>query len=83
VGTFLDDISSDLADRFGGVVTQIEELMESNGGDALFRRFQKSYARLGVEDIMAVQNSMGHREGEEKPCKVCREMAKQELRLDG
>lgn len=83
MATFLDDISADISDRFGGVVTQIEELMESNNGDALFRRFQKSYAKLQVEDIMAVQNSMGHTEGEETPCKVCREMARQELRLDG
>ena len=82
MGTFLDDISADITDRFSGVVENITELMESNSGDALFRRFRASYAKLSVEDIAAAQNALGHIEGESTPCRGCRLMAQKELELD-
>jgi hypothetical protein len=82
MATLLESLSEDLADRFSGAVKTIEELMDANSGDTLFRRFKAAYATLPVEDIVAVQKALGHSEGETEPCKVCREMAKQELALD-
>lgn len=83
MATLMDELSKDMADRFSGAVKTVEELMDSNSGDVLFRRFKQNYARLSVEDIVAVQKSLGHADSEENPCKVCREMASQELALDG
>ena len=79
--SFIDDLVLDISDRTGGAITGISNLVEQDTRTVLLRRFRRSYRNLSVEEVIGIQNTLGHTKAEQKPCKVCQIMATEEFHL--
>lgn len=66
---------------YGIAMREVQSLAQHDSKEALLRRFSKNYDTMNVEEIMAVQRALGHKDTEEKPCKACRIMARREYEL--
>lgn len=81
MGTFIDDAVTDITGRISGAMEGMYRLVEQDSKVALLRRFRRSYGKLSVGEIMGIRDTLGHAQGEQQPCKVCRIMATEEFRL--
>ncbi len=79
---FLDSMAEELD---GIVQAGFKDVIDRVGSgaeeDALLRRFEANYGKLGLDDLLQVQNLAGHDPAETTPCKVCKIIAKKEQQL--
>ncbi len=78
---FFNDMGEDLAPIVKMAMKELQDFFGANGHDALLRRFKANYDTLSLEDIGAIHAAMGHEDSEERPCKICKIMAAEEVRL--
>jgi len=79
---FFEDTSEDISPIVIAALRKVEEFLVSNGHDNLMRRFQSQYDKLSIDDLAEIQIALGHQDGEDSPCKVCKIMAAKEVQLD-
>ena len=77
----IDDITRNMVDRTGGMITGISSIVEQDSQTVLLRRFKRSYGNLSVEETIGIRDSLGHKKAEQEPCRICRIMATEEYRL--
>ncbi len=78
---FFNDMGDDLAPIVKAAMKELKDFFGSNGHDALLRRFKSQYDTLSLEDISAIHGALGHQDNEVMPCKICKIMAAEEVRL--
>ncbi len=78
---FFNDMGDDLAPIVKAALKEIENFFGSNGTDSLMRRFKGMYATLSLDQIAAIHQTLGHQDNEAIPCKACKIMAAEEVRL--
>lgn len=62
-------------------LAEVRQRTVEDNSKALLRRFRANYATLTPEQIGAVQQTLGHEDTEERPCKICRLIAQKEFDL--
>ncbi len=78
-------LDKDILEDMVSVVEQSFELLDTqlsyNTDETLMRRLSTHYDTLTVEQVAAIQQATGHKDGEDKPCKVCKLIARKEYDL--
>lgn len=77
----IDDLAKGMADRAGGAIAGMTNLISDSTDTVLMRRLRVSYPKLAMEEVLAIRDSLGHEHAEARPCKTCRMMAQQEFDL--
>ncbi len=78
---FFSNMGEELTPIVKAALKEVEDFFGSNGMDSLMRRFRSQYDTLTLEQIAAIHQALGHQDDEENPCKACKIMAAEEVRL--
>jgi hypothetical protein len=79
--TLSDHIAAEVERVYGFALKEVLSFSHQDSKDVLLRRFSAHYDTLSIEEIMTLRQGLGHQDGEEKPCKACRIIAKKEFDL--
>lgn len=74
----IDGIVDRSADILRRSLQIVDEMVTEDTDAVLLRRFQRNYASLTLEEVVAIRGTLGHTDGEKDPCRVCRIMAVKE-----
>ena len=76
----LDNIADEISTIVQAGFREVRERTSQGGQDVLLRRFRSQYGTLSLEEITAIQDALGHEDGESNPCQVCRISAQEEFK---
>ncbi len=79
--TFLDLVTDEMEAVLRVGMHEIFQLTVEQGTDTLTRKFAKLYPELSVEELVTIQDALGHKLGESEPCKACKITARKEFEL--
>ena len=78
--TMIDFLAEEVGRISKAAFNDVQERTAQKGTDALLRRFRSLYGRLSMDEITAIQEALGHQDGEDPPCKACKVMAQEEYK---
>ncbi len=80
---FIDEVTKEVSFILQqGLGIALEGVRTKKQDDSLLRRLSKNYDNLSVEDVVAIRQATGHKDGEDTPCKACKTLAKTEMSLE-
>ncbi len=74
-------IMSDVVKLVEPTMAIMTDLTAQDSRKALLRKFKENYATLDLMTITRARSALGHKETEDKPCEVCRFIARKEISL--
>lgn len=77
----IDEVSAEISRIVQIGFLDVRERLAQDTNEILLRKFRANYAKMNLEEILAVQQVSGHEDAEKTPCKACNIMAQQELKL--
>lgn len=78
---FTDMVMENVVGVVGDALDQFRTLTAENRRKTLLKKLSQNYEALDIATIMRAKVAMGHKDGEEKPCEVCRLIARKEIEL--
>ena len=65
----------------GAGLAEVRELTIEDKQNTLLRQLRSKYDTLSIDQILEIQASLGHQQGEVNPCKACKIISQKEYRL--
>ncbi len=79
--SFIEDITNQVVELVGAGMGFVDDEVAGDVTKSILKKLRKNYATMSLEETLQIWDSMGHRSDETPPCKVCKEIAKQEFKL--
>ena len=77
----VDLITEEITRIAGMSLAEVRERTTEDKQNVLLRQLRSKYDRLSIDQILEIQASLGHQQGEASPCKACKIIAQKEYRL--
>ena len=81
MSTWLDLVTDEIVNIVGIGMEELLNTVTEKGNEGLLRRFRSNYVKLEPEELVAIQEALGHTGGEVTPCAVCQIVANKEFDL--
>lgn len=78
--TPMSELAEEVAGEFDGLIEELLDDFLGPSDDRLLMLVQKEYDNIPFDTMELVRTVLGHVDGEEKPCRVCELIAREEMK---